>query len=92
MWNAWKDTMAKAKTLDELLRVGHRTCDDALDAFNHLESLLQAIDRLADEPSNVSTIAGLATIGLEIAHDMADRVDNALARMAANEAEVRTTA
>ncbi|WP_118179721.1 hypothetical protein [Paraburkholderia phosphatilytica] len=84
--------MGKPKTLDESLRVGHQTCDAALDAFNRLVSLLQAIDRLADESHNVDTISGLATIGLEIAQNMSNRVDNALVRMAANEAELRPAA
>lgn len=83
--------MARDKTPGESLRVGRQTCDAALDAFNRLESLLQAIDRLADEPNNVATISGLATIGLEIAHSMAGRVDNALVRMAVSEAELRST-
>lgn len=83
--------MARSKTLDESLRVGHQTCDAALDAFNRLESLLQAIDRLADEPGNATTISGLAMIALEIAHNMAGRVDNALVRMAVSEAELRPT-
>lgn len=82
--------MGRPKTLDETLRVGHRSVDSALDAFYKLESLLDAINRLADEAHNTTTIAGLADIGQKIAHEMADRLDQALTRMAcgANELEI----
>jgi hypothetical protein len=79
--------MAKGKSLDESLRVGHQSVNAALDAFYRLESLLSAIDRLADEPHNITTISGLADIGLNIAHELAGRLDRALVHMACNATE-----
>jgi hypothetical protein len=80
--------MPRPKTLDESLRVGYRNVDSALDAFYRLESLLDAINRLADEAHSASTVAGLADIGQKIAHEMADRLDQALMRMACNAIEL----
>ena len=80
--------MAKPKSLDESLRVGHQSVNAALDAAYKLESLLRAVDRLADEPHNLETISGLAEIGSTIAHELAGRLDNALVRMACNAAEL----
>lgn len=83
--------MPRPKTLDESLRIGYRSVDLSLDGFYRLESLLDAINRLADEAHNAATVAGLADIGQKIAHEMADRLDQALMRMAcnANELEVQ---
>ncbi|WP_176080812.1 hypothetical protein [Paraburkholderia tropica] len=80
--------MARAKTLDESLRVGYRNVDAVLDAFCKLESVLDAINRLAEAAHNASTVAGLADIGQKIAHEMADRLDQALLRMACNASEL----
>jgi hypothetical protein len=59
----------------DILKIGRRACDAAMEAANKMESLFAAIERLGDDGADAPTMSGLAGIGRAIASELAARMD-----------------
>ncbi|MFL9859456.1 hypothetical protein PQR72_27615 [Paraburkholderia madseniana] len=58
-----------------VLQIGRRACDAAMEAADKMESLFAAIERLGDDGADSATMSGLAGIGRTIASELSARMD-----------------